>query len=143
MISPLVTTFSSFSVATIPSPAVTIRICSLSWAWNLFRTPFPKFIMFTLNSLLSGTNSCLVTSGPVKIGLGKGSPARLKADVGTESINLAFDDRDTANRAMTDLGDLAERIQADRDTVRLYVSQAVNMVPVVPQLHRTDWRIRL
>src|SRR3990172_845705 len=50
MISPWVTNFSSFSVATIPSPAVTIRICSLSC-----------------------TRICLVTSGPVKIGLGKGS----------------------------------------------------------------------
>ncbi len=61
----------------------------------------------------------------------EGSPARLKAGVGTESINLTFDDRDTAERAIEKLSDMAARAQADRDTVRLYVSQAANAVPAV------------
>jgi ABC-2 type transport system ATP-binding protein len=61
----------------------------------------------------------------------EGSPARLKAGVGTESINLAFDDRETANRAMASLRDMAERIQADRDVVRLYMNQAAATVPAV------------
>jgi ABC-2 type transport system ATP-binding protein len=61
----------------------------------------------------------------------EGSPAKLKATVGTESINLAFDDRDTADSAITELSDLAERVQADRDVVRLYTSQAAKTVPSV------------
>jgi ABC-2 type transport system ATP-binding protein len=61
----------------------------------------------------------------------EGSPARLKAAVGTESINLAFDGRDTADRAFAELRDMGERIQADRDVVRLYTSRAANAVPVV------------
>jgi len=61
----------------------------------------------------------------------EGSPARLKAGVGSESINLAFDDRESASRAMDSLRDMAERVQADRDVVRLYVNQAATTVPAV------------
>lgn len=61
----------------------------------------------------------------------QGSPGKLKASVGTESINLLFDDKDTAEHAWQILGGLADRLQADRDVVRLYMSQAAEMVPVV------------
>jgi ABC-2 type transport system ATP-binding protein len=69
----------------------------------------------------------------------EGSPAKLKAAVGSESINLAFEDRDLADRAMDNLRDMAERVQADRDMVRLYVSAAAQTVPaVVDRLQRVN-----
>ncbi|MCC6603701.1 MAG: ATP-binding cassette domain-containing protein [Anaerolineae bacterium] len=61
----------------------------------------------------------------------KGSPAQLKAGVGKESINLAFDSRDMAEKACDQLSDMAERIQTDRDMVRLYMSQAAQTIPAV------------
>ncbi len=61
----------------------------------------------------------------------EGSPAKLKAALGTESINLAFENRDTADQALRELSDMAERVQADRDMVRLYVGQAAQRVPTV------------
>ncbi|MAT96295.1 MAG: daunorubicin ABC transporter ATP-binding protein [Anaerolineaceae bacterium] len=61
----------------------------------------------------------------------KGSPAQLKAAVGKESINLAFDSREMAERARTQLSDMAESIQTDRDMVRLYMSQAAQTIPAV------------
>jgi ABC-2 type transport system ATP-binding protein len=61
----------------------------------------------------------------------EGSPAKLKAALGTESINLAFDDREAADRARDALSDLAEKVQADRDTVRLYMTRAAEAVPAV------------
>jgi ABC-2 type transport system ATP-binding protein len=69
----------------------------------------------------------------------EGSPAKLKADVGTESINLAFDDRETADRAITSLRDITEHVQSDRDMVRLYVGQAAQAVPgVVDRLKQAN-----
>ncbi len=61
----------------------------------------------------------------------EGSPARLKASVGTESINLAFDSRETAETALGELRDMADTIQTDRDVVRLYMSQAAQTIPAV------------
>lgn len=61
----------------------------------------------------------------------KGSPAQLKAGVGKESINLAFDTRDMAEKACDQLGDMADNIQTDRDMVRLYMSQAAQTIPAV------------
>ncbi|MFX0143967.1 MAG: ATP-binding cassette domain-containing protein [Candidatus Hodarchaeota archaeon] len=61
----------------------------------------------------------------------EGSPARLKAAVGNESINLAFESGEIAEKARVQLNDLADRIQSDRDVVRLYVSQAAERIPVV------------
>jgi ABC-2 type transport system ATP-binding protein len=69
----------------------------------------------------------------------EGLPAKLKAEMGTESINLAFDDRNTAERAVQELTGMAPSIQADRDTVRLYVGQAAQTVPdVVDRLRQAD-----
>lgn len=61
----------------------------------------------------------------------RGSPAQLKAGVGKESINLAFDSRELAEKARTELSDMAESIQTDRDMVRLYMSQAAQTIPAV------------
>jgi ABC-2 type transport system ATP-binding protein len=61
----------------------------------------------------------------------QGSPARLKAEVGSESINLAFDNRETAATAGSNLADMVERVQIDRDMVRLYLNQAAESIPAV------------
>lgn len=61
----------------------------------------------------------------------EGSPARLKAAVGTESINVAFDSHETAERASLLLDGMAQRVQIDRDTLRLYMGQAAQAIPVV------------
>ncbi len=61
----------------------------------------------------------------------EGSPAKLKANVGTESINLAFDSRETAESAQSKLVDMTDNIQTDRDTVRLYMNDAAQRIPTV------------
>lgn len=61
----------------------------------------------------------------------RGSPAQLKAAVGKESINLAFDSRELAEKARIELSDMADNIQTDRDMVRLYMSQAAQTIPAV------------
>ena len=61
----------------------------------------------------------------------RGSPAQLKAGVGKESINLAFDNRELAEKARAELSDMADNIQTDRDMVRLYMSQAAQTIPAV------------
>ncbi|MGD2157499.1 MAG: ATP-binding cassette domain-containing protein [Anaerolineales bacterium] len=64
----------------------------------------------------------------------QGSPAKLKASVGTESINLAFEDQPTAERASSLVGSLNGNSQIDRDTVRLYMSEAAQAIPEVMRL---------
>jgi ABC-2 type transport system ATP-binding protein len=61
----------------------------------------------------------------------EGSPARLKASLGRESINLLFDTRQTAEEAMAALGGMGDRLQIDRDVVRLYLSSAAGSIPAV------------
>ncbi len=61
----------------------------------------------------------------------EGSPARLKAALGAESINLAFDSKEIAERAATELGDMAERTQVDRDMLRVYMANAAQAIPAV------------
>lgn len=60
-----------------------------------------------------------------------GSPAVLKASVGKESINISFDTRERAEIASAELKDMAETVQTDRDTVRLYMDHAAQMIPAV------------
>ena len=60
-----------------------------------------------------------------------GSPAVLKAGVGKESINVYFDSPETAELARTELNEVAQQIQLDRNTVRLYVGQAAESIPTV------------
>jgi ABC-2 type transport system ATP-binding protein len=61
----------------------------------------------------------------------EGSPARLKASLGGESINLLFDSRGTAEKALDELNGLGDRLQLDRDVVRLYMDQAAGAIPAV------------
>lgn len=69
----------------------------------------------------------------------QGSPSRLKAEVGNESINLAFDNRETAETAGKELGKMVDRIQIDRDMVRLYMAQAAESIPaVINQLQQSN-----
>jgi ABC-2 type transport system ATP-binding protein len=70
-----------------------------------------------------------------------GSPAVLKAGVGKESINISFETREIANLANTNLTDMTEMIQIDRDTVRLYMDHAAEAIPaVVNRLQQADIR---
>jgi len=69
----------------------------------------------------------------------EGSPAMLKAAVGNESINLAFDDRSVAEAAAVQLAGLATSIQVDRAVVRLYMEQAAGSIPaVINRLQEAD-----
>ncbi|MFZ0546089.1 MAG: ATP-binding cassette domain-containing protein [Candidatus Promineifilaceae bacterium] len=69
----------------------------------------------------------------------QGSPARLKADVGNESLNLIFDNRETAETASSELADMDAKIQIDRDMVRLYMSHAAEAIPaVINRLQQSD-----
>ncbi|MGD8732431.1 MAG: ATP-binding cassette domain-containing protein [Anaerolineales bacterium] len=61
----------------------------------------------------------------------QGSPAKLKASVGSEAINLAFEDQSAAQRAHELFGDLNGNNQVDRDTLRLYMSNAAEAIPEV------------
>jgi len=61
----------------------------------------------------------------------QGVPAQLKAALGLESINVVFEDRDTAERAGQQLADITDRTQTDSNTVRLYVKQAAETIPIV------------
>ncbi|MCA9972572.1 MAG: ATP-binding cassette domain-containing protein [Anaerolineales bacterium] len=61
----------------------------------------------------------------------QGSPSKLKASVGTESINLAFDSRDTAVSAQAHLTEFTDHIQTDRDMLRLYMGDAAQRIPAV------------
>jgi len=58
----------------------------------------------------------------------EGSPAKLKADMGTESINVAFGERESAEKARNQLIPLANRVQIDRNTVRLYINNAAEQI---------------
>ena len=61
----------------------------------------------------------------------EGSPAKLKAAMGEESINLAFENPEQAKKGQTTLAPMGDRIQLDRDTVRLYLSKAAGAIPAV------------
>ena len=63
----------------------------------------------------------------------EGTPADLKASLGSESINIAFKSQGIADQAKEVLSGLASTIQADRETLRLYLAQAASAVPVVVQ----------
>ncbi len=60
-----------------------------------------------------------------------GTPTGLKAGVGKESINVNFDSPETAELARAELAQLAQGVQLDRDTVRLYMGQAAESIPAV------------
>ncbi len=70
----------------------------------------------------------ILNAGQIAI---EGSPAKLKAGLGGESINLLFDNRQSAEQAVSDLNGMGDRLQLDRDTVRLYMSHAAESIPAV------------
>lgn len=68
-----------------------------------------------------------------------GSPSRLKADLGNESINVTFDSREIAEKARLQLSSFSDQIQIDRDVVRVYLKQAAQAIPgVVNRLQQSD-----
>ncbi|MCB9450332.1 MAG: ATP-binding cassette domain-containing protein [Anaerolineaceae bacterium] len=60
-----------------------------------------------------------------------GAPEDLKAALGTESINITFANADAAIQAANELTGMVERIQTDRQIVRLYLNHAAAAVPGV------------
>lgn len=61
----------------------------------------------------------------------EGQPAKLKAGLGSESINVIFSDVETAESAQSKLSDMVERTQLDRKTLRLYLKDAATRIPAV------------
>ena len=61
----------------------------------------------------------------------EGTPEALKARVGNESINVTFEDDATVAQAQTEIAGMAERVQIDRQTLRLYLPRAAEVVPAV------------
>jgi ABC-2 type transport system ATP-binding protein len=61
----------------------------------------------------------------------EGKPDALKASLGTESINVTFRNEDDTMKAAQALSSMAERAQADRKVLRLYLSNAAAAVPAV------------
>jgi len=80
----------------------------------------------------------IIDQGKIQV---EGSPARLKARVGTESINLVFSDDAEAARAFIQLQQMGQRLQADQETIRLYVAEAAAAIPsVITLLQEADLR---
>lgn len=61
----------------------------------------------------------------------EGSPEALKASLGAESINIQLPTPQSAAHAAERLLSLADNIQQDNDTVRVYLGQAAQAVPHV------------
>ena len=61
----------------------------------------------------------------------EGSPAKLKAAMGEESINLVFETPANAEKARSTLERMGNRTQLDRDILRLYMSKAAGSIPAV------------
>jgi ABC-2 type transport system ATP-binding protein len=61
----------------------------------------------------------------------EGSPARLKAALGEESLNLVFETPEIAQKGQSAMQQFSDRIQLDRDTVRLYLDKAAESIPAV------------
>jgi ABC-2 type transport system ATP-binding protein len=59
----------------------------------------------------------------------EGTPASLKASLGGESVNLTFLNAAAVETAKVHLSDLANKMQVDRNTLRLYLPGAAAAVP--------------
>ncbi|NIM94976.1 MAG: ATP-binding cassette domain-containing protein [Anaerolineales bacterium] len=70
----------------------------------------------------------ILDDGKIRV---QGSPAELKAGLGSESINLTFEDRETAQRAITALEGMESHAQSDQEVVRLYMAGAAERIPAV------------
>jgi ABC-2 type transport system ATP-binding protein len=70
----------------------------------------------------------IIDSGKIAI---EGAPAKLKASLGSEAINLLFGTHQTAQQALSELTGMGDRLQLDREAVRLYIEQAAQAIPAV------------
>jgi ABC-2 type transport system ATP-binding protein len=61
----------------------------------------------------------------------QGTPAELKAQIGAESINVAFHQADDTGKAADALADMVPHTQSDGSVLRLYMSNAASAVPAV------------
>lgn len=61
----------------------------------------------------------------------EGTPEELKASLGGESVNVTFKDSETMLKAHEALQDMTNKIQRDRNTLRLYMPKAAQAVPAV------------
>lgn len=61
----------------------------------------------------------------------QGTPSELKAEIGTESINVAFHRAEDTQKATDVLADMVTSTQADGSVLRLYMSHAAAAVPAV------------
>lgn len=61
----------------------------------------------------------------------EGSPAKLKAGLGSESINLVFDAPAQAAQALQVLNGFSEDARVDRDVLRIYAEKAAEKIPAV------------
>lgn len=63
----------------------------------------------------------------------EGTPSELKQAIGSEALNISFDNPSLAERASRVLAGLANELQRDRETLRLYLDQAAGAIPAVIQ----------
>ncbi len=61
----------------------------------------------------------------------EGTPAALKSELGGESINLSLHSSEDVEKAASQFGDMASRIQTDGKVLRLYLEHAAASVPAV------------
>ena len=70
----------------------------------------------------------ILTDGSIAV---QGAPANLKAALGGESVNVIFDDRKLVSEAAEILSGMGDGLQADKDTLRLYMPDAASAIPSV------------
>jgi ABC-2 type transport system ATP-binding protein len=76
----------------------------------------------------------IIVEGKIAV---EGSPAKLKAALGEESLNLVFETPEIAQKGQSAMQQFSDRIQLDRDTVRLYLDKAAESIPsVISQLQQ-------
>lgn len=61
----------------------------------------------------------------------EGLPEDLKANVGSEAINITFNTVEDVDNAREHLAEMADRVQIDRRTLRLYMKKSATAVPTV------------
>ena len=73
-------------------------------------------------------NIAIIVNGKIA---SEGTPAKLKAAMGEESINLVFETSEIAEKGKAVVERMGDRTQLDRETVRLYLSKAAGSIPTV------------
>ncbi len=73
-------------------------------------------------------NIAIIVKGKIAT---EGTPAKLKAALGEESINLVFETSEKAEKGKVVVERMGDRTQLDRETVRLYLSKAAGFIPAV------------